>query len=195
MKAFARWTVLLLSVGTVGYGLFAYFLLEPGSTVHPEMKAAYAEHPVRILAHVGFSAVALLAGPFQFFPGLRKRMKLHRALGFVYFVGVGVGGVAGFFTALIAYGGLVSQAGFGLLAIVWLWTAAEALRAIRQRDFTRHELWALRCFALTFAAVTLRIQLGLFGAASGSFDDYYPLLAWSSWVPNLIFIEWVLKRR
>jgi len=186
---------MLLSVGTVGYGLFAYFMLDPGSTVHPDMKAAYAEHPMRILLHVGFSALALVVGPFQFFPGLRKRVKLHRALGYLYFVGVLGGGVAGFMTALIAFGGIVSQVGFGLLAIVWLWTAAEALRAIQRRDFARHELWALRCFALTFSAVTLRIQLGSFFAAGWQFEDFYPLLAWSCWVPNLIFVEWVLKRR
>lgn len=195
MKTLARWIVLLSSVGVVGYGLHSYFVLEPGSTVHPDMKAVYAEHPVRILAHVGFSALALLTGPFQFFPGLRKRVKLHRALGYAYFIGVFGGGISGFLTALIAFGGIVSQVGFGMLAVVWLWTGVEAMRAVKQRDFARHELWALRSFALTFGAVTLRMQLGSFFAAGWQFEEFYPLLAWSSWVPNLIFIEWVLRRR
>ena len=35
MKSFARWTVLLLSLGVAGYGLYAYLALSPGTTVHP----------------------------------------------------------------------------------------------------------------------------------------------------------------
>ena len=194
MSQLGRWIVLLASVGVTGYGLYAYFLLEPGTTVHPAMKATYAEHPWRILLHVGFSAIALLVGPFQFFPALRRRVKLHRVLGFIYFGSVLVGGVAGFFTSLIAFGGIVSHVGFGLLSVVWLWSGWAALQAIKARDFKNHELWALRCFALTFAAVTLRIQLGSFFAAGWEFEAFYPLLAWSCWVPNLIFVEWVMRR-
>lgn len=195
MNTFVRWIILLLSVGVTGYGLFAYLALEPGSTVHPDMKAAYAAHPGRILAHVVFSAVALLVGPFQFFPALRQRRRLHRALGYIYFTSVIGGGIAGFCTAFIAYGGLVSTFGFGLLALAWLWTGLAALQAARQRDFVRHERWAIRSFALTFAAVTLRIYLGSFFALGLPFEDFYPVLAWLCWVPNLLFVEWILLPR
>jgi hypothetical protein len=195
MRSIARWTVLVLSLGVTGYGLFAYLALEPGSTVHPAMKAAYAAHPVRILAHVVFSAVALLTGPLQFFPGLRQHRRLHRALGYVYFTGVIGGGLAGFSTAFISYGGLVAHYGFGLLALAWLWTGVAALQAARRRDFARHELWATRSFALTFAAVTLRLYLGLFPAFGLHFDDYYPVVSWLCWVPNILLVEWVLTPR
>ena len=53
----------------------------------------------------------------------------------------------------------------GLLALVWLLATLLAVRAARAGDFARHEVWALRSFALTFAAVTLRIYLGAFAAA------------------------------
>jgi hypothetical protein len=194
MRAFLRWLVLISSLGVVGYGLFAYFALTPGTTVHPAMKAAYAEHPTRILLHVFFSALALAVGPWQFFPSVRRRIQLHRALGFVYFAGVFVGGIAGLATAFVAYGGLVSRVGFGALAVVWLITAAAALRAIKRRDFVAHETWSVRCFALTYAAVTLRLYLGLFFAARMDFDSFYPLVAWLCWVPNLVFVEWILLR-
>jgi hypothetical protein len=36
----ARWLILLLSLGVAGYGLYAYLLLPPGTTVHPAIKAA-----------------------------------------------------------------------------------------------------------------------------------------------------------
>jgi uncharacterized membrane protein len=195
MKSFGRWTILLLSLGVTGYGLFAYLLLEPGSTVHPDMKAVYAAHPGRILSHVVFSAVALLVGPFQFFPALRARPRLHRALGYVYFTGVIGGGISGFCTAFIAYGGLVSTLGFGLLALLWLWTGLAALQAVRRRDFASHERWAVRSFALTFAAVTLRLYLPTAMLLGVPFEDFYPAVSWLCWVPNLLFVEWFLLAR
>lgn len=190
----ARWSVLLLSLGVTGYGLYAYLALPPGTTVHPAMKAAYEAHPGRIVTHVVFSALALAAGPFQFFPALRARRRLHRALGYVYFLGVIGGGIAGFCAAFIAYGGLVGRTGFALLALAWLWTGLAAVHAARRRDFAAHERWAVRSFALTFAAVTLRLYMPVFFSAGVAFGDFYPLLGWLCWVPNLVFAEWVLLR-
>lgn len=195
LSSLARWSVLLLSLGVTGYGLYAYLVLPPGAVVHPAMKAAYEAHPVRIVAHVAFSAVALGVGPLQFFPALRARRRLHRALGYLYFAGVAGGGIAGFCTAFIAYGGLVARVGFGLLALVWLGSTLAAVHAARRGDFAAHEAWAVRSFALTFAAVTLRLYMPLFFAAGFAFEDFYPVQAWLCWVPNLIFVEWWLLRR
>lgn len=195
MKAFARWLILLLSLGVTGYGLHAYLVLPPGASVHPDMKAAYEAHPGRIVTHVGFSAIALALGPLQFFPALRARKRLHRTLGYLYFIGVVGGGIAGFCTAFIAYGGLVARVGFGMLALAWLWSALAAVNAARRRDFDAHERWAVRSFALTFAAVTLRLYMPLFFAAGFDFEDFYPVQAWLCWVPNLLLVEWVLLKR
>lgn len=194
MKTLARWVVVFLSLGVTGYGLYAYLVLPPGALVHPEMKAAYAAHPVRIVAHVVCSALALALGPLQFFPALRQHGRLHRTLGYLYFLGVLGGGIAGLGTAFIAYGGLASRLGFGLLGAAWLWTGVAALQAARRRDFAAHEVWALRSFALTFAAVTLRLQLPVGQMAGLRFEDFYPAVAWLCWVPNLLVVEWGLIR-
>ncbi len=195
MNAFTRWLVLILSLGVTGYGLYAYLVLPPGTSVHPDMKAAYEAHPGRIVAHVAFSALALALGLLQFFPGLRARRRLPRALGYLYFAGVMGGGIAGFCTAFIAYGGLVARVGFGLLALLWLGSGLAAVHAARRRDFSAHERWALRSFALTFAAVTLRLYMPLFIAAGFAFEEFYPVQAWICWVPNLILVEWILLGR
>lgn len=195
MKMLSLWTIVLLSLGVTGYGLYAYLVLAPGASVHPDMKAAYEAHPGRILAHVAFSAVALGLGPWQFFPALRARRHLHRTMGYLYFLGVVGGGIAGFCTAFIAYGGLVARVGFGMLALVWLWSALAAINAARRRDFDAHERWAVRSFALTFAAVTLRLYMPLFFAAGFAFEEFYPVQAWLCWVPNLLLVEWVLLNR
>ena len=84
MKKIPFAILLLLCVCVSGYAFFAYLVLEPGTTVAPAMKEAYAEHQVRLLIHVVFSSIALIIGPFQFFDFVRKFKKVHRALvGFI----------------------------------------------------------------------------------------------------------------
>ena len=194
MKKTAWWLIAFLCVGVAGYAIYSYIILPPGTTVAPAMRAAYEEHRARILTHIIASATALLVGPFQFFPVVRNRRSLHRKLGYIYFASVAIGGAAGFAMAFIAYGGLVSRMGFGTLAVLWLFTAARALLSVKNKDYSAHQTWAIRCFALTLAAVTLRIYLGLFFAAGFTFDAFYPALGWLCWVPNLLFVEWVLLK-
>ena len=52
-----------------------------------------------------------------------------------------------------------------------------------------HRAWMFRSFALTFAAVTLRLQMPAAGMAGMSFEEFYPIIAWSCWVPNLVAAE------
>jgi hypothetical protein len=61
----------------------------------------------------------------------------------------------------------------------------------------------VRAFALTYAAVTLRLWLGLLigaQAAAGlpaevAFDRAYAIVPFLSWVPNLLVAELYLRRR
>ena len=50
----------------------------------------------------------------------------------------------------------------------------------------------MRSYALTFAAATLRLQLGLLIALGLSFEQAYLIVPWSSWIINLIIVEWWL---
>jgi hypothetical protein len=53
----------------------------------------------------------------------------------------------------------------------------------------------LRRYALIFGAVTLRIWLPLLIAAyGGQFIPAYRWVAWLSWVPNVLFVEWTTRR-
>jgi hypothetical protein len=191
----AFWLTLACSVAVAVYAVVGYAFLTPGQTVHPTMQAAYAQHPWRILFHVAASLVALALGPWQFIPALRRRKALHRGIGFVYFLAVFVGGVSGMFTAFIAQGGLVSRVGFVVLSLLWIISAIAALRSIKRGDYRSHEAWAIRSFALTFAAVTIRLQLGAGFAAGQRFEDFYWMLSWTCWIPNLLVAEWLIRRR
>lgn len=188
--------IAISSVGVAGYALYAYTLVPLGDLVHPDMKAAFNANKLTIYAHIFGSLLALLLGPWQFIPSLRARFpKLHRISGRLYLgIGVGVGGVAGFFAALNAFGGWSSQIGFALLAITWLFTGVMALVNIRAGDVNAHRRWMIRNFSLALAAVTLRIQLGLFTLGGVPFETFYPWLAWISWLPNLIIAELLVRQ-
>ena len=190
--------LLLLSLGVAVYAVTSYGLLPLGAVVHPDMRAAFEAHRLAIYVHVFASAVALTFGPMQFSRRLRTaRPTVHRWSGRLYLlIGVLVGGVTGLVLAFHAFGGLVSQLGFGCLAVSWLYTGIRAYVAIRSREIAAHRRWMVRNFALTFAAVTLRLWLPAAVAAGVPFDLAYPAIAWLCWVPNLLLAErWIVRPR
>jgi hypothetical protein len=183
------------SVGALVVGLYSlvYFLIPERA---PLMKVHEGLNRAVLLIHIAGAVVALVAGPVQFLPGFRGRWpRGHRRVGYVYFAGVVVGGVAGLYAAVVSMGGLVAHTGFFLLSLCWLGTAGLGLAAILRREIPLHREWLVRCYALTFAAVTLRFWLPVLTVASGSFDEAYRTVSWLSWVPNLMVAEWWIQRR
>lgn len=162
----------------------------------PQQVEVYLSNVTPIVGHVAGGAVALLLGPTQFIPALRRRRSLgfHRWSGRAYLVGVAVGGLFGLWMAFLAYGGPVARAGFFGLSVAWLTSGALAYRHIRAGDQDLHREWMIRNYALTFAAVTLRLWLGVSQASGMDFDLAYPAVAWIAWVPNLVVVEWWLRR-
>lgn len=189
-------TLVLLSITICGYAAYKYGFRPLGEGMHPAMRKSFESHPWAIYLHV-FGAIAALAiGPFQFLGRLRARLPgLHRMLGRIYLgVGVLVGGLAGLFVALHAFGGWPTRLGFALLALAWLYTGVRAYRAIRAGDPRSHRQWMIRNFALTFAAVTLRLMIPAALVSGLRFADAYPFIAWLCWVPNLVIVELFMKR-
>ncbi|WP_448004332.1 DUF2306 domain-containing protein [Agromyces bauzanensis] len=157
-------------------------------------------------AHVVAGGIALVAGPFQFWRGLRDRHRsVHRWVGRGYLAAVAIAGVAGLVIAPFGEAGLSGLFGFGTLAVLWLATGWAAYRSIRRGDVASHRAWMMRNFALTYAAVTLRLWLGvLIGAQvlpGGSFDagaafaNAYAVVPFLAWLPNLVVVEWLIRRR
>ena len=163
----------------------------------PSFHARFSATPVMAAFHVLGGGSALLLGGAQFSSRLRARApQLHRWSGRIYLSLVLIGGLGGAVLAVHAAGGLSARFGFMLLAILWLTTGALAYRAIRAGDVAEHRRWMTRNFALTFGAVTLRIELPiLIGACGFPFAEAYPVVAWLAWVPNLIVAEWLVLRR
>lgn len=188
----ALWaTMTVLAVLVALYGLTALVL--PGFGP-PFLAERRAETPWAVYAHLGGGLWALAAGPWQLNRRLRNAaLRFHRWLGRSYVLGVIVGAVGALALAPRAQTGGVARAGFGLLGALWLTFTVLAFLSIRRRDQAAHRRWMLRSFALTLAAVTLRIYLPLSAAAGLSFEAAYPVIAWLCWVPNLMLAELFLR--
>jgi len=154
------------------------------------------ERRLVFLAHVIAAPLALGFGVMQFFPGLRaRRPALHRWTGRFYVAMVVAGGVSGLVLAFDTVGGPISGWGFGVLSVLWLGTTFQALRFAMKRHLIEHRRWMIYSFALTFAAVTLRLQLGFaIGVLQIDYATASMLLAWSCWIPNLLFAQWWIAR-
>ena len=139
-------------------------------------------------AHIIPGGIALLTGWTQFSPRIRaKRLALHRLLGKIYVGAALIGGVAGFSIAWTATGGIIAKTGFACLGVLWVISTIGAYRFIRRGETDRHEKWMIYSYALCFAAVTLRLWMPVLVTLMGDFIPAYRLVAWLSWVPNLIF--------
>jgi Predicted membrane protein (DUF2306) len=196
LRRYSFGALVVLSLGIAGYAVATYAFLPLGSVVHPDMRAAFEAHRAGIYSHIFGSAVALALGPLQFAARVRAAYpSLHRWVGRLYLgIGVLVGGLAGFSMAFSAFGGPAARLGFGALALAWLYTGFRAYRAIRGRDVVAHRYWMVRNFALTFAAVTLRLWLPAAVISGVPLEFAYPVIAWLCWVPNLLLAERLVRQ-
>lgn len=163
---------------------------------------------VGLFVHALSSGIALVLGPFQFLREFRNRYPVvHRWIGRIYLVAILFGGISGLVIAPGIISGLVGEVGLSLLAILWLFTAYMAFRTIKNHQVELHRQWMIRNYALTFAAATLRIWLGLLTVSQipslqtkygGDFNllfvEVYRVVMWLCWVPNLVVAEWMINR-
>lgn len=152
--------------------------------------------PVAVMAHLSGGLVALAVGAWQMNARLRSNViKLHRWMGRTYVVAVLVGGLGALRLAVVSQLGWVTHLGFGLLALLWLFTTARAHFAIWTHNEFRHRDWMIRSYSLTLAAVSLRIYLPLSLVVGVPFANAYQVISWLCWVPNIIVAEWLVRRR
>jgi uncharacterized membrane protein len=196
MRVVGRALLWFLSIGVAAYAVVAYAFLPLGTTVEPGMRAGFAAHAAGVYLHAFAASAALLLGPLQFSAGFRRdHARIHRWLGRAYLsIGVLVGGFSALYLAQFAYGGLTARIGFSALGLAWLYTGLRAFLAIRSGAVAEHRRWMIRNFALTFAAVMLRLYLPVAIAAGVDFERAYAVIAWLCWVPNPFVAEWLSNR-
>ena len=194
-EGISTWILIVTTVLSAAISLVSFRYVVPAMAAPPAIQANAFLEPWLII-HVAGAATALLLGPAQFFPSLRARyLGLHRWIGRVYVLGCTVGGISGLVLALGASTGSISAAGFGTLAIAWLVATLLAWRRAVERRIGEHQEWMIRSFALTLAAVTLRIYLPIGELLPVPFVAAYQTISFLCWVPNLLLAEMYLLRR
>ena len=172
-----------------------YFSFEPDVNFLLTKPDSLVEHvPWRLAfyVHITSAMVILVLGPLQFLPKFRaKYLKLHRWTGRVYVFGIlAFAAPSGMYMAFFANGGVPAEIGFALMSSAWFTVTLQAYRTIRKGEIEHHRKWMVRSYALTFAAVTLRIWVPLLSFAT-ELDHVLieQMSAWISWIPNLLVAE------
>jgi uncharacterized membrane protein len=188
------WVLLLLGALFAASNAVMFMLMpEHGS---PSIKGRFFATALAGWAHAMGGAVAALIGPFQLIAKIRTTWpRVHVWMGRIYLLAVLSGALGGLYFAPRGDAGVFGNIGFATLAIFWLYSGAQAYLAIRRGNVQIHRRWMLRNYALTFAAATLRIQLPLLIIGGLAFQAAYTTVAWSSWVPNWLAVEWWLRKR
>lgn len=149
-------------------------------------------------AHVLAAGLILVLGLFQLRTTISLRWrKLHRFLGKSYAYGI---------LFFAAPGGLVMSffinrgpwvlTSFLIQSACWFLFTALAVRAVKKGNIEEHARWMWRSYALTFAAVTLRLYVFLFTSSYDmSAPQAYGIIAWLSWTINLVAVEIYLSLR
>ncbi len=184
-------TIMVLAILTGAFAL--RFLSFNPEALTEELRPNLLNHPIQFYAHVIIAPVALLVGTWQFLPATR-RSSYHRWAGRLYVICVALASIAGFFIAMTTETGMLAGAGFIILAVLWFTATAKAFFLARAGDFAAHRAWMIRSYALTCAAITLRIIVPMGFTVGACFTKSYIAAAWGCWIINLLIAEWIVRR-
>ena len=153
---------------------------------------------IAFYTHVFSAIIALFAGFTQFSSFILKEYRtLHRFIGKIYAADIlFINFPAGMIMAVYANGGLPSKTAFIILDILWFAFTWKAVAAAKRKDIKTHKQFMIRSYALTFSAITLRTWKIIL-SHSFHFDPVtlYMIDAWMGFVPNLLFAEWLIRRK
>jgi uncharacterized membrane protein len=148
--------------------------------------------------HVFSAVLTLLAGFTQFSTYiLKEHRSLHRIMGRVYVFNIlFINFPTGMLMAFYANGEWPTRLAFIILDSLWFWFTLKAYLEIRKGNIKVHKEFMIRSFALTFSAITLRTWRSVIaGLIVIDPDTLYKIDAWLGFVPNLLFAEWLIRRR
>jgi len=186
---------LILTISATSIALFSLRYALPHIPA-PARLTNVTTRRIALSIHAVSAAIALLAGPWQFVTSIRTRHPhLHRALGRCYALAVLIGWCASLPIALHAQTGPIASAGFLALGACWITTTATAIWKIKHRDIPSHRRWMTRSYALTTAAITLRIYLLIILTQNIPFIPAYRTIAWLCWLPNILLVEFMIRNQ
>lgn len=185
-----------------------YVGLDPAKSLVPTDRGP-AFYPA-LVTHIFAGSVMLSAAVLQLWPWLRAHHpRVHRWSGRVYVVTALVTGVAALVTAQFPSAGVGQQVANTMMGVLFLTFTLLGYRAVRQRRFGDHREWMVRSTALAFSIITNRfwapVLIAIYvpgaltdpdiGFGAPEIAGAAVASAWVSWIVNLLFAEWWLRRR
>jgi hypothetical protein len=164
-----------------------------------QYKQTYIHNPLWMGAfytHVFTGILALMAGFTQFSDFfLKNHREWHRRIGRLYAYNILlVNFPAGMILAVNANGLWPSKLAFVLLDCLWWWFTWKAVVSARQRSFREHKQNMIRSYALTCSAIGLRSwKIILSHCFHPDPLRLYMIDAWMGFVPNLLFVELLIR--
>jgi uncharacterized membrane protein YozB (DUF420 family) len=143
-------------------------------------------------SHIFISSIILLVGFFQFSKKIYSNRGQHKALGKVYVFGVLFFAAPGAYVmTLFVNRGAGVFASFLMQNTLWVAFTLTAWLFVLKGNITHHVKMMRRSYALAFGAVTLRFYIWLFSTFGHGvgFEHNYLIIAFLSWVPNLLVAE------
>lgn len=146
--------------------------------------------------HIIFGGVALLIGWIQFNKYIRNNYRsLHRMVGMLYVFSTWLSVLGIGYISFFAEGGAIAFFGFVIGGLIWFYTTIQGYISIRDGLFIKHQEYLTYSYATCLGAATLRIWLPILVMNTGNFILSYQLVAWISWLPNLIVAYFIIKRK
>lgn len=163
-----------------------------------------AQHfaPARLLVamHAFFAGIAMVLGAFQFSNRLRARyLKLHRAFGYVYVVGVFIGAPLAIPMSMRIDTPSLTAASV-VQAFGWMLCTGVALYCVRTGNIAQHRRWMIRSypFAMVFTVARLIIPIPAILRTGwvGVEIVVWTTIALAAFLPSF-FLEWrsIVPRR
>ncbi|NTE00390.1 DUF2306 domain-containing protein [Agrobacterium tumefaciens] len=190
MKKKIFWVLFGFFSITIGLYPLKYFLINGKVGIlngKPEWLLTNIVWYTAFYIHIVLGGISLLIGWLQFSSKLRYRnVKIHRYIGKIYVVSALFSSFCGSYIALFADGGFWPSLGFSCLGIIWFCTTLMAYLTIWNQQIVKHQVLMIYSYAACFAAVTLRIWLPILILIIGNYNTAYVVVAWLSWIPNLL---------
>ena len=182
-------------------GTAAYFLVKNTPRYFVLNAASYGKYfwakAGWLFPHVVAGTFALVIGPLQFWPRMRRDyLSFHRMAGKIYVTAVAVGSIAAFGMATTIAGKPAFALGLTGLGVAWLLTTGMAFIAIRRKNIVQHRQWMVRSYVTTFAFISYRLANDVMIAAGlFAYADRQAMLAWGCWAIPLLITEVLLQSK
>jgi uncharacterized membrane protein len=189
--------VLVAVAAVAGLG-FVWAFAVPYLRFDQEFLGRFSGRTPWIYSHVVLGTVALFTGPPQLWMGEgRRRLPLHRKLGYVYITAIGLNTVIALNLAVTNEISFVFGTGLAGLAVAWFLTTGMALIAIRNGRLMPHREWMIRSYVTTMGFVFFRAFVGFTEALELGSDTVERLGAasWFCWAVPLLLTEVGLQQK